>query len=444
MKDEEYPEYGASKEVLEQYVPRDLEKTIKKYIDRPEIIAITGPRQSGKTTLLTKIYGDLDNSHFISFEDREALELFEEDEMEFAKIHLEDYDYLLIDEFQYASKGGRKLKRLYDKYSDKKIIITGSSTAELTVKGLRKLTGRVFNFELHPFSFREYLKCHDEKLYEIHEDKSKEVRSWIEKNDSEKSKAREKPSIPETTLKKIEDLRKEYLTYGGYPKVALAESEEEKRTLLKNVINTYLLREIRGVLNIPEEHEIRKLMKLLSLQIGNLMNHSKLRDRAGLKQKELKEKLSILEHTFIIKRIKPFYTNKQKEIVKNPKIYFYDPGLRNALIKNFKKPENRSDRGELNENFFFSQSIDKDVELKYWRTKAKAEADFVLDQPENQAFEIKTTPRITRSLRSYINSYEPKCSYVMNEEELKNPEPGVYYVPLIFSGAILGEEPVEP
>lgn len=413
--------------VGDSYVRRDLEEKIWQYKDKPEIIAVTGSRQSGKTTLLLKIHKELENSNFISFEDREILDLFEEDEKAFAEQYLEDYDYLIIDEFQYAEQGGKNLKYIYDHYPDKNIFITGSSAAELTVKGLQFLTGRILNFKLFPFSFTEFLNYKDKNLFKSYQRISNDL---VDSLDSE-----DKLDFSKTLMKKIEDYRKEYLIYGGYPRVVLSDSEEEKKEILKNIVNTYLLKEIREVLDLSEDRKIKNLIKLLSLQLGDLVSYNKLGERASFTYKQLKEKLAILEQTYVIKLLDPFFKNKQKEIVKSPKVYFYDNGFRNAVINNFQDIENRNDGGELNENFFFSQVIQRDIEIKFWRSKAKAEVDFVRETPEMNAFEIKTSPQKTRSMRSFISSYNPKSFFVMNERELRFEEE-MKFIPLLFSGRI--------
>lgn len=403
------------------YVERDIESEINQYIDSPEILAVIGPRQAGKTTLFRKLEERLDNSNYISFEDRDILSVFEEDEKEFAQLYLQDYDYLLIDEFQYAEQGGKKLKYLYDEFPDKKILITGSSAAEMTIEGLKYLTGRVLKFRLMPFSFREFLRYRDEKLYSLFEDKEKELEAWM---DGEKDL-----NLTDTTLGKIEDLRKEYAIYGGYPRVVLAESEEEKQKILENIVDTYLIREIGEVMNISEDREIKDLMRILALQMGEKTRYNAISNKTGIKFNKLKDRLNILEKTFVLKQVRPFFTNKQKEVTKQPKIYFYDNGFRNTLINSFNSMELRNDRGELNENYFFTQA---EIELKYWRTKSKAEIDFIREESSITAYEIKTSPETTRAMKSFQEKYEPENMIVMNQEKLQKTTEELF-IPLIFS-----------
>jgi predicted AAA+ superfamily ATPase len=404
-----------------QYVKRDIEKELEEYIDSPEILAIVGPRQAGKTTLFKKLQEQLENSNYITFEDRDALRLFEEDEKEFAELHLEDYDYLLIDEFQYANNGGKKLKYLYDKYPDKKILITGSSAIDMTIEGLKHLTGRVLKFRIRPFSFREFLRYKDQDLFEIFQKREEKLEKWLKEEETLK--------LTQTNLEKIEKLRKEYTIYGGYPRVVLADSEKEKQKILDNIVETYLIREIGGVLNISDDREFEDLMKILALQMGEKTQYNSIRQKVEINHQKLKDRLNILEHTFILEQVRPFYTNKQKEISKSPKIYFYDNGFRNSLLNSFQDLELRKDQGELNENFFFTQAR---RELKYWRTKSRAEVDFVKKNQQINAYEIKTSAKTTKSMKSFQEKYSPENLFVMNQEKFQLEDEQIF-LPLVFS-----------
>ncbi|MFH0836971.1 MAG: AAA family ATPase, partial [Candidatus Aenigmatarchaeota archaeon] len=149
------------------YINRTLERDILKYLGKKEIIAIIGPRQSGKTTLMKNIFGNLKNGVFLDFEDRETLELFNEDIKSFIDLYVKKYDYLFIDEFQYAKEGGKQLKYIYDNHRTK-IIISGSSTTSLSIHSIKYLVGRIFVFHLYPFSFEEFLRYKNPELYDIY------------------------------------------------------------------------------------------------------------------------------------------------------------------------------------------------------------------------------------------------------------------------------------
>src|SRR3989338_1298452 len=328
------------------YITRTLEKDIGKYLGRREIIAILGPRQSGKTTLMRHFYENLKNANFLDFEDRQTLELFSEDIRSFVELYVKKYEYVFIDEFQYAKDGGKNLKFIYDNYKAK-IIISGSSSSELSIQSIRFLVGRIFLFTLYPLSFDEFL-----------EHKNKELHSIL---------ARGRLSKP--VIDRITPYFKEFCIYGGYPRVILSKDKAEKEIVLRNIYNTYFLKEIKEILNLPEDYKLSRLISALALQIGNIMNYRELSDITGFNHKDLLRYLNIVEKTFILVRSMPFHTNKRTELVKSPKSFFLDSGFRNIVIKNLQPLENRPDKGSLYENFVASELLKAGIELKYWRTK---------------------------------------------------------------------------
>ncbi len=137
------------------------------YCQNPQIIAIIGPRRSGKTTLLLHLSKSLRSFQYLSFEDQKVLDLFDNDIENFAKFYLKNKKFLIIDEFYYSKSGGKNLKYLFDFCPKNKIIISGSSSLEITIKAAKYLVGRIFVLELLPFSFDEYLKANDQNLYQI-------------------------------------------------------------------------------------------------------------------------------------------------------------------------------------------------------------------------------------------------------------------------------------
>jgi predicted AAA+ superfamily ATPase len=382
------------------YYKRDLEFKIEKYLKTPEIIAIFGPRQVGKTTLLKEIYKQVKDPIFLSFEDIELKVLFEEDIKSFISLYVDPYEHIFIDEFQYAKMGGKHLKYIYDT-TDKKIFISGSSAVELSINAVKYLSGRIFVFNLYSFSFGEFLRVKDEKLYELYNSLDSSISSIISK--------------------KIYSHLEEYLTYGGYPRVILSQSDEEKKEVLKNLLSIYLLRDIKDVAKISDETKMYKLLKALSLQIGNIITYNELSTLIGVNATKLKEYLSAFEKIFLTKSITPFFTNKRLEIVKNPEIFFLDLGLRNVIIKNFSFLEDRVDKGAILENFVFRELIDRDI--KYYRTKNGAEVDFIID--DTIPIEIKShlsSMKISKSYRHFLDHYKPKKGYILNFNQLGKKE----------------------
>ncbi len=373
------------------YIQRTLEKDVKHFLDTPEIIAIIGPRQCGKTTLLYHIAENLNSKkvRFVDFEDRDELRLFTEDIKAFAQLNVNGIDYVLIDEFQYAAEGAQNLKYLYDHFPAK-IIITGSSATELSVKTIRYLVGRIFVFNLYPCTFQEVLQFKDSALENLFSQNTE---------------------LGAEVIHRINRYYVDYLVYGGYPRVVVSDTSNEKETVLKNIFNTYLLKEIKEILNYSEEFKLTKLIQALSLQIGNLVNHNELSSLTGFRYAELLDAMNILEKTFVVARSTPFFTNKRLELVKAPKFFFVDPGFRNMAIKNFLPVAARPDAGALNENFVATELIKHGYDLHFWRSKSKAEVDFIVENKgETIPVEVKTSlnqQEISRSFRSFIDKYSP-------------------------------------
>jgi len=380
------------KRIEEKYISRAIEQTIQKNLPHREIIAIVGPRQSGKTTLLRHIAAQLDGVQFLDFEDRATLELFTNDIHAFAELYVNNKKYLFIDEFQYAVEGGKNLKYIFDNYSIK-IFISGSSVIGLAQESLRYLVGRVFIFHLYPLSFEELLRYKDESLSNLYKKSrvhSEQVNKMLKKN------------------------YEEFVRYGGYPRVALASSSEEKEIILNNIYNTYVLKEIKGILNIKNEYKLTRLIHALALQSGNILNYNELSVLVGITYQELIENLQILQRTYVLTECRPYYRNKRTELVKAPKVFFIDTGFRNSIIKNFQSLSERPDKGALYENAIAAELLKAGYELRYWRTKSKAEVDFVIEQnAQLTPIEVKTSiagNRIPKSLQSFIIKYKPQSA----------------------------------
>jgi predicted AAA+ superfamily ATPase len=378
------------------YIKRKLEDTILKYLDSPEIIAIVGPRQCGKTTLLQQINQRLEGSVFISFEDKSTLRLFEQNIDDFAKLYVKKSKYLFIDEFQYAKEGGKNLKYLYDLYKPK-IFITGSSAIDLTVKALKFLVGRIFVFNLYPFDFEEFLSSKGQNYCALLEKYKIDLNMPVSILPSDE------------THRILSDKYEEYLLYGGYPRVVLSEDFDEKKEVLKNIYNTYFLREVKDILGLIDDYKLVKLIQGLALQIGNMVAYNELSIFSEYTYPTLKKYLNFLNKTFICNFIKPYFKNKRSEIVKNPKVYFLDTGLRNLIVNDFRKIDERVDGGALLENGVFMQLMKRNLEPQYWRDKLRHELDFIVQLENNilLAVEVKKTAKDIRpsTLRAFERAY---------------------------------------
>jgi len=399
------------------YIPRELEQKIRKYLNKREIVAVVGPRQCGKTTLIKHIFKDLSKAIFLDFEDRKVLALFDNDIESFVELYVKNYDYLFIDEFQYSKEGGTRLKYIFDN-NKIKIIISGSSVSEISIQSIKYLVGRIFIFNLYTLSFSEFLYYKDEGLYNI-----------FNKNEE---------FSPEI-INSMNRLYNEFIVYGSYPRVVLSKTKEEKEIVLQNIYNTYLLKEIKEILGLKDDYKISKLIEALSLQIGGLVNYNELCSITNLNYNELLSYINILKKTFIIELSKPFYTNKRVELSKNPRIFFIDNGFRNTSARNFQDINYRSDRGLLNENFVSSELIKKEVELNFWRTKSKAEIDFIVKiGDEVYPIEVKSglkEMKLGKSLYSFAEKYKTKKVFILSEnlDAVKRTDFGkAIFKPLFF------------
>ena len=236
------------------YIERELTAKITPFLKRKEVVSITGPRQSGKTTLINHLIDNIRNEgkkvKFITFERKADLNLFQNSIEDFREIAIQ-YDCVVIDEFQYAKNGGQKLKYLFDT-TEVKFIITGSSALELKFQTGKYMVGRIFDFELLPFSFREYLSLADPEIFALL-DKRFSSSDFL---NFEAAKG-----FGDEVNKKMSALLEKYAVYGGYPAVVTSKSSVEKEKVLESIADNYLLKEIKGLLNLETEDELIRLQK---------------------------------------------------------------------------------------------------------------------------------------------------------------------------------------
>lgn len=432
------------------FIPRDLKEKIKPFLKRNEFISIIGPRQSGKTTFLEMLKDHLSGElkinekliQGITFEDRRLLMEFETDPVSFVKSFIptptSQKFYLLIDEFQYAEAGGQKLKLIHDTVKDLKIIITGSSSLDIKARIGKFMVGRMLNFFLYPFNFREYLRAHNERLEGIYSENNDKVISYLLKGKSFKIKNGQ-DLFYEEFIKRYE----QFAVWGGYPAVVLAKTEVERRKLLSDIYNNYILKDIKTLLELATEKNLFLLSQYLAAQIGNIVVYQNLSQASGLVLRKLKTNLSILEETFICREVKPFFKNRQKELARNPKIYFMDMGFRNNLMENMNSLEKRPDTGAIIENSCFirlNELCEGVNKINFWRTKAGAEVDFILHTGEKIVpVEIKYSPfteeRVSKSFMSFIDSFKPEIGIVLTKNywgTKKRDKTKILFIPVYY------------
>ena len=215
-----------------------------------------------------------------------------------------------------------------------------------------------------------------------------------------------KTKIGKQAHKKLLHYYEEYLLFGGYPRVVLEDSYEAKKELLRNIYNTYFLREVRDILGLIDDYKLNNLTKALALQIGNLLDYQELSQISGYSYPSLKKYLNFLEKTYICSFLRPYFRNRRTEIVKNPKVYFLDTGLRNFIVDDFRKLDARPDKGLLLENGLAQQFIKNGYRFNFWRDKKKNEIDFVIFLGNGKIIAIESKTYLKSAKFNSVESFK--------------------------------------
>ncbi|MBI5409552.1 MAG: ATP-binding protein [Nitrospirae bacterium] len=343
---------------------RDVVDEISKYFKTDDIIVLHGARQVGKTSILYLLRDHLkaagEVTYYIDLEDSRFVKILDSGTGEFIKLLEEEglrslpkkKIFVFIDEIQYVSNPSSFLKLIADHHKNLKLIVSGSSSFAIKDKFKDSLVGRTVNFEIFNLSFKEFLAF---KQIPFEEKKS-------------------------YTQKKIEDLKrlfKEYVLYGGYPKIVLTPEVDKKEKYLQQLIDTYVKKDIRDLASIKDIDKFNKLLETLASRSGNLLNVAELSNTTRLAKQTIERYLFIMENTYIIKLLRPFSKNIRSELFKLPKIYFYDTGLMQMLwLKGLQKEL----IGNVFETGIFVELVKKygKDSVFYWRTMDKREIDFIL------------------------------------------------------------------
>ncbi len=396
---------------MKKIVKRDIFDKIYAHLTEGEITVITGARQTGKTTLLMELKEKLiaekrASQNSIKIYNLDLIRNLEDlkDQTEFIKylkeeLKREKFLYVFIDEVQRIENPGIFLKGIYDLNLPIKFVVTGSSSLEIRSKISETLTGRKRVFYVWPFSFSEYIRAKEPRLLDL-----------IKKS-----------GISKINRSKMLEHFYEYITFGGYPRVVLAKETDEKIQILNEIYTSYIEKDVVGYLKIKKPLFYSKLIVLLANQVGSLMNFDEICNALRINFRTLESYVSALENTFVIKLVRPYFTNAKKEIIKMPKVYFIDTGLRNFAMRNFAPFTESRDKGKLLESSVFASLLRReDLKINYWRTKDKNEVDFVLRDfygnivpLEVKASEIDL-PKFFRNLKIFLEKYNLKTAYVVN------------------------------
>ncbi len=389
-----------------------------------KISIVLGPRQVGKTTLLKQLHETICKSKQGVYLDLDILSNFEkvssyENLINF--IILEGYSgttssffYLFLDEFQRYPGFSKILKNVYDNHGNIKIYATGSSSIKIKEEVQESLAGRKIIHYLLPLDFEEYLIFNDNKEALQHFSNVKKLEG------------------KEIDTSLLSGLLKKFLIFGGYPEVILTTNTKEKIEILNSIFDLYVKKDLVEYLNIKRILHVKRLIEVLSVNNGQKIKYEELGQICSLKEYEVRNYLEILKETFLIAEVRPFFTNKNKEIVKIPKIYFIDSGVRNYFLSNFIEMEKRTDSGFLFEGFVLSELLKAEHRnVKYWQDKNKREVDFIIDNIHEQIpVEVKFKNKLKQNdfsgLKAFLKQYpDTRKSFLINpvsqySEEIHN------------------------
>ena len=392
---------------------RDIINKIIPFLEKDQIIMITGARQVGKTTLLLLLKKYLEEKQkkcfFINLENPTYKEIVNDHPENIFEIipKIKEKQYIFLDEVQYLDNPSNFLKYHFDENREKvKIITSGSSAFYLDKRFKDSLAGRKFIFELFGLNFQEFLDFKKE----------------------ENLKNLSKTKIPLIYHNRLIELWKEYIKFGSFPEVVLAETEEIKKTLIEGLVLSFVKKDILEA-GLRDTGKYFKILRILAGQTGELVNSNNLANTVDLSANTVEDYLLVMRKSYHLGLIKPFYQNVKKELTKMPKVFFYDLGLRNYLLSNWDSITNRADRGGYLENIVFLKflNIYKLDDINFWRTQDKNEVDFIVER--KKAFEVKFS--LKQFKKSKYNKFEKKypeipLDVIVYEDILDNLKSGEF------------------
>jgi len=384
-------------------IHRDIEDSIEPWLGYNKIIILRGARQVGKTTILKSIQEKLERRgeqvRYIAADLDFADPSFGDPRLfllRLGDLFAGSGGTVLIDEFQTIPQAGLFLKTIHDQAKDRyRFIVTGSSSLELS-KSAEALTGRKIEFVVRPFSFREFVRARGTNLPD----------TLLDPADG--AALCDRAALYGTLLK---GLYAEYLRFGGYPEVVLS-PPENRQFLLRELLSTYIRKDVAGFLRIENVAGFNNLVRVLSSQIGSQVNRSELASTLRLNAETITRYLDILEGTYVLKLVAPWFTNPRKEVSKMPKVYLSDPGM--ALASGARSagttPYDLLDGHDVENSAYTSLAASFPAEsVKYWRSTGGAEIDFIVDLDEGFVpIEVKftgSTPSEPVAMRNFRTTY---------------------------------------
>ena len=371
-------------------IQRRLYNVLKSRFFTGKAIILIGPRQVGKSTLFKYIISqDEYPAVYLDCDDPETKSLLTSANMNELSLLIGNKKLIVIDEAQRIPEIGLTLKRITDNFSDVQLLVTGSSSLDLGDKLNESLTGRKYEYNLFPISTAE--------IYDT------------------------------SGLIEVKQSLANRLVYGSYPDIL--NHTENACELLLNLTNSYLYKDILSLDNVRRPALLDKLLTALALQIGSEVSFNELAQTVGTDNKTVERYVNLLEKCYVIFQLTAFNRNLRTELKRGKKIYFYDTGVRNAILHNFSPLELRQDVGALWENFFIAERIKanhyalRHGKCYFWRTTAQQEIDYIEEADgEFITFEMKWNMkrRSTKIPKIFIETYPVKESNVVTPENYYN------------------------
>jgi predicted AAA+ superfamily ATPase len=355
---------------------RDVFTLLQNDLNKQKVLLLLGSRQVGKTTLLQALSKDWENTLWLTGDELETQRMFENPNITRFAAELAGVTVLIVDEAQRLPNVGLGLKLIADHLKHIQLMVTGSSAFELSNRLNESLLGRAFEYKLYPISFAEMAKYH--------------------------------------TLREEKRLLPFRLVYGYYPDVIM--HPEDAKKILQNLTQNFLYKDMLLLEGVKKPDKIVKLLQALAFQVGSQVSYNELSNLVGMNSVTVEKYITLLEQSFVLFRLGSFSRNLRSELTKSRKIYFYDNGIRNALIGNYTSVEMRTDAGALWENFLISErlkllnSSERWAQRYFWRTIEQQEIDYIEEKDGRmQAFEFKwnaaSKARINKTfLRAYPNA----------------------------------------
>ena len=368
------------------FIARTLQAKIEERLAPGKAVLIYGARRVGKTILLKEIFNKIEGKQMLLIgEDMDVQNMLQNRSVHHYRQLFEGMNLLAIDEAQSIPEIGSVIKLIIDEIPHIQVIATGSSSFDLLNKIGEPLVGRASQFLLTPFSIREIAQKQN----------GMELRQNLENR----------------------------IVYGSYPEVVGMTSNTMKEEYLRDIVNAYLLKDILAIDGLRNTAKMNRLLQLVAFQIGSEVSYEELGKQLGMHRETVEKYLDLLSKVFVVYKLGAFSRNMRKEVSKAGKWYFYDNGIRNAIIGNFKDANSRMDMGKLWENFFITEKLKDNqnhllhCQFHFWRTYDQQEIDLIEEKNEViNAYEMKWGKKLPKAPAGFMKTYTGADFNVVNPD----------------------------